>query len=69
MQDAAPILRRGGGTVQVLVYLYGDTPAREFFPMRLRAVREYWTQRDLARSSINNYAVALRSVFKWAASY
>jgi hypothetical protein len=48
--------------------LYGHTPAKEFGPLALRAVREDMIQAGLARRVINARICRVRRVFRWAAS-
>lgn len=48
--------------------LYGDTPAKEFGPLRLRAVREEMLKADLCRTTINARVHRIRRAFRWAAS-
>lgn len=47
--------------------LYGHTPAAEFGPLALKAVREVMIQRDWCRSLVNQATGRVRRVFKWAA--
>ena len=49
--------------------LYGVLPARDFGPRKLRAVRQSWVGRQLARSHINKQTSRIRMIFKWAASH
>src|SRR5215216_3908746 len=51
-----------------LVKLYGSTPAAEFGPLALKAVRENMIQSGWARTNINRQVNRIRGVFKWAAS-
>ena len=46
--------------------LYGDTPARDFGPRGLLAVRQDMIGRGWCRSSINHQVNRLRRMFKWA---
>jgi integrase len=48
--------------------LYGHTPAREFGPAGLRAVRAEMIAAGLGRTTVNARINRLRRVFKWAAS-
>jgi integrase len=54
-------------TFRVVLALYGSTPAREFGPLALKAVRAKMVEEGLARTTINNRIRRLRHVFKWAA--
>ncbi len=49
-----------------LAELYGESPAAEFGPRKMKTVRARLIQRGLARSSINQAMNRLRRVFKWA---
>lgn len=46
--------------------LYGRTPASEFSPLKLKAVRERMIDSDLARSTINQRVGRIVRLFKWA---
>jgi integrase len=48
--------------------LYGRTPARDFGPIALCAVREAMVQQGLCRTTINARINRIRRVFRWAAS-
>jgi integrase len=48
--------------------LYGDTPARDFGPLALRAVRDSMIGTGLARTSVNARVDRIRRAFRWAAS-
>ena len=48
--------------------LYGSTPATEFGPLKLKAVRNRWIEAGLCRSTIHGYVQHIRRMFKWAAS-
>jgi integrase len=48
--------------------LYGQTPALDFGPIALRAVREAMVNSGLGRTTINARINRIRRVFKWAAS-
>jgi integrase len=48
--------------------LYGNSPASEFGPLALRAVREDMIQAGLARTVINARIRRIRHAFRWAAS-
>lgn len=47
--------------------LYGGTPADDFGPLALKAVRQTWLAANLARSEINRRVNMARRLFKWAA--
>jgi len=51
-----------------VVRLYGDEPAEEFTPSKLRHVQQRMIKRDLARNTINARTNRIRRVFKWAVS-
>jgi integrase len=48
--------------------LYGRTPALQFGPLALRAVREAMIRSGLARTTINARIHRVRRMFRWAAS-
>ncbi|MFO0953994.1 MAG: tyrosine-type recombinase/integrase [Isosphaeraceae bacterium] len=48
--------------------LYGGTPAAEFGPLKLKAVRQGMVDAGLARTTINQRVGRIVHVFKWAAS-
>ncbi len=48
--------------------LFGETLAREFGPLRLRALREAMIQDGLCRTTINARIHRVRRCFRWAAS-
>jgi integrase len=54
--------------IKSLRTLYGPTPAREFTPLSLKAVRQKMVDRGLSRGVINSRVNRVRRVFKWAAS-
>lgn len=45
--------------------LYGDTPAAEFTPMKLEAVRDEMVRQGLVRTSINLRIGRIKRAFKW----
>jgi integrase len=51
-----------------LKHLYGLTPATEFGPLALKAVRQQMIDADLSRGVINNRVNRIRRVFKWGVS-
>jgi integrase len=51
-----------------VVELYGHTPAAEFGPLAVKAVRQRWVAADYCRNTVNGRVNRLRRVFKWAAS-
>jgi integrase len=48
--------------------LYGDTVAREFGPVRLKAVRQAMVDSDLCRNEVNKRTGKIVRAFKWAVS-
>lgn len=48
--------------------LYGDMPARDFGPLKLRALREIWIDRNRARATINDWTACIKSMFSWGVS-
>ena len=55
-------------TLRPLRRLQGSTPAAEFGPLRLKALRQAMIEAGLARSTINQRIGRVVRVFKWAAS-
>ena len=51
--------------IKLLNKLYGSTPAAEFGPLKLKAVREEMVIKKGVRSSINRKMSRIRSIFKW----
>ncbi|MBE3095526.1 MAG: tyrosine-type recombinase/integrase [Planctomycetes bacterium] len=45
--------------------LYGDTPAAEFGPLALKAVRATMIAANLSRSTVNHYTNHIRRAFRW----
>ena len=54
--------------IRPLRKLYGETPARDFGPLALRAVRDEMVRSGLARTSVNARVNRIRRAFRWAAS-
>lgn len=48
--------------------LYGETPAANFGPLALKAVREKMVERGLAPNTINKNCSRIRRFFRWAAA-
>jgi integrase len=48
--------------------LYGETPAGQFGPVALKAVRQCMVNAGLCRTLVNRRADRIKRVFKWAAS-
>src|SRR3990172_864387 len=48
--------------------LYGDTPAAEFSPKCLKAVRETFIGDGVCRSYVNRQVELIRRMFKWSVS-
>lgn len=46
--------------------LYGRTPAREFGPLAMKAVRQKLIGADLSRNYVNSSIARLKRMFKWA---
>jgi len=53
--------------LEVLVEHCGHLDADSFRPNDLRALRDKWIERGLARTTVNNYTAVVRSVWKWGA--
>jgi integrase len=54
--------------VRPLKQLYGHTPAKDFGPLALKAVRQAMIDSGLARKTINMRIGAIKRMLKWAAS-
>ncbi|TWU66485.1 tyrosine-type recombinase/integrase [Crateriforma conspicua] len=54
--------------LRTLRRLYGTYPVDEFGPRKLKACRQEWLDRGLARSTINRHQRRLVRVFKWGVS-
>jgi integrase len=48
--------------------LYGSTPARDFGPKSLKAVRQHLIEQDICRNQINARIYRIRRAFRWAVS-
>lgn len=55
-------------SLRFLKVLYGQTPAREFTPVALKAVRARMVDNGLARSTTNQHVSRIRRMFKWLGS-
>ena len=51
--------------VRFLCRLYGRTPARDFSPLGLKAVRETMIEAGLSRRVVNKYVQRIRRMFRW----
>lgn len=54
--------------LRVVKQFYGDTPASEFGPLRLKACRQKMLELDWSRKYINRQIDRIRRMFKWGAS-
>ncbi len=54
--------------IRALRELYGDEPARDFGPLKLKAVRQGWVVAKLSRKEVNRRVNIVRRIFKWAAA-
>ncbi len=57
------------GTMKIARELFGETPAAEFGPLRLRAVRDVMIKKGWSRSFINKQVKRLRMVLRWAVGW
>ena len=55
-------------SIVLLKDLYGTTPAADFGPVALKAIRQRMIERGLARTTVNQRIRCIRRVFKWAVS-
>jgi integrase len=49
-----------------LFRLYGKTPAAEFGPLKLKAVRQQMISHGRVRTNVNRHVTRVRGMFKWA---
>lgn len=54
--------------VRVLRELYGRTPAKDFSPIALDAVRNAFIKAGISRGVVNQYAGNVRRIFRWGTS-
>jgi integrase len=54
--------------LRIIRRLYGDTAAKDFGPLALKACREAMVTRGWSRKSINRQVMRIRAIFKWAAA-
>ena len=52
--------------IKIARELYGSTPAAEFGPLALQAVREAMIGKDWCRNQINKQVDRVKRMFKWA---
>ncbi|HEY1603517.1 MAG TPA: tyrosine-type recombinase/integrase [Pirellulales bacterium] len=52
--------------VRALRDLYGETPAAEFGPLKLKAMRQHFIAKGLSRNYINDTIGGIRRIFRWA---
>jgi integrase len=52
--------------LRVLRDLYGETPAADFGPLKLKAIQQHFIAKGLARRYINGVIGGIRRVFRWA---
>lgn len=53
--------------VRALREMYGQEPAADFGPLKLKAVRQGWVLAKLSRNEVNRRTNIVRRVFKWLA--
>src|SRR5688500_3728919 len=61
-------LERIAYAIKPLKELYGTTPAADFGPLALKAVRQKLIDANLCRTTINQRVGCIKRIFKWAAS-
>jgi integrase len=54
-------------SLKVLRRLYGDTPARDFGPLALKACRAEFIRQGLSRTEVNRRTALIRQFFVWCA--
>src|SRR5262245_63329760 len=52
--------------IKALRELYGEEPAAEFGPLKLKAVRQGWVTGGVSRGEANRRTNIARRIFKWA---
>ncbi|MFO0892583.1 MAG: site-specific integrase [Isosphaeraceae bacterium] len=69
-KDGKPTVEPGNIRLAIrpLRKLYGNTPAREFGPLALKAVRAAMVDDDICRSEVNRRIGRIVRLFKWAVS-
>lgn len=55
--------------LEVLHRLYGDTPAAEFSPSKLKVLRQHWVDSGVSRPVVNRKANVVRQCFSWAVEH
>ena len=76
---AAEHYRKGDGSSSTTIHrvrqalrllrdLYGPSSLADFGPLALRAVRQRWIDKGLARGTINEYVAQIKRAFKWGVS-
>ena len=48
--------------------LYGDSPADQFEPLKLKTLRQHLVEKGLCRTEINKRVGRIKRIFKWAVS-
>jgi integrase len=64
----SPEVEHIGNAARLLRGLYASTPAVEFSPLKLQAVRDAMVSKGWSRMYINSQVKRLRRIFRWAAS-
>ncbi|QJW99041.1 hypothetical protein FTUN_6638 [Frigoriglobus tundricola] len=54
--------------IRALRETYGQEPAKDFGPLKLKAVRQGWVIAKLSRKEVNRRTNIARRIFKWAAA-
>jgi integrase len=55
-------------SIRPLRQLYGDTSAKDFGPLQLKAVRQAYVDHGYCRNEVNKHVGRIVRIFKWAAS-
>ena len=63
------MLQRIKAAVRGVRELYGSTPADDFGPRALLAVRQAWVEHGYCRTTVNNLVVVAKAAFKYAARH
>jgi len=67
VKNARPTDEQAGirSALRFLRRLYGRTPARQFSPLGLKAVRKTMVEADISRGMVNKYVQRIRRMFRW----
>jgi len=61
-------LREHKLVIRALREMYGETPAKDFGPLNLKAVRQGWVAAGLSRGEVNRRLGIAKRIFRWVVS-